>query len=156
MYSLALQHGRSVLSQDMSAALASLPFAVGTELHARRCSEMAAIERLEARGMQYSNHDFDVLSSALNFLDAVAPETADGLRTGRLATCAIGKGGGWKLADCDLLPQVGSMVRLRIKVPSGESLVAGTVKRILPAGVEVKTQLHGYHVVPASECLPTA
>lgn len=35
---------------------------------------MVSIERLESRGMQYSNEDFDVLSGALNFLDAVQPD----------------------------------------------------------------------------------
>jgi hypothetical protein len=35
---------------------------------------LGAIERLEARGTQYKNQDLDVLSGALNFLDAVQPE----------------------------------------------------------------------------------
>lgn len=80
MYSLALQRGRSIPSANLMAALASLPFAIGTQMHSRRCDEMASIERLGARGMRYANQDFDVLSSALNFLDAVAPDVADELR----------------------------------------------------------------------------
>lgn len=33
---------------------------------------LSAIERLEARGAEYSNQDFDVLSAALRFAESVA------------------------------------------------------------------------------------
>jgi hypothetical protein len=43
-------------------------------------AHLSSIETLEARGMQRSNQDFDVLSAALDFLDAVAPDVAESLR----------------------------------------------------------------------------
>lgn len=46
--------------------------------------------------------------------------------------------------------QIGSIVKIQIAGPNGPMIVAGTVKRILSGGVELKTQLHGYHVVPAA------
>lgn len=80
MYGIALCHGGFIRSAEIQRALSELPFECGTELHTRRMRELSAIEHLEARGMQYSNQDFDVLSSALNFLDAVAPEVSERLR----------------------------------------------------------------------------
>lgn len=80
MYGLKLVNGGFIRSAEIQRALAQLPFECGTELHSRRMALLGAIERLEARGMQCSNQDFDVLSSALNFLDAVASDSADDLR----------------------------------------------------------------------------
>lgn len=80
MYGIKLVSGGFIRSAELQRALADLPFECGTELHSRRMQHLGAIESLEARGMHYSNQDFDVLSSALNFLAAVAIEAADGLR----------------------------------------------------------------------------
>ena len=74
MYKLHLQSGRAIESASLIHALGSLDAECGTQTHASRMAHLGSIERLEARGMTYSNQDFDVLSSALNFLDAVQPE----------------------------------------------------------------------------------
>lgn len=78
MYGLKLCGGGFIGSLAIKVALAKLE--VSGEVGLRRMREMVAVERLEGRGMQYSNQDFDVLSSALNFLDAVAPDAAGELR----------------------------------------------------------------------------
>ncbi len=72
MYALHLRNGKRVTSAVLQHTLSKLD--CGTLTHITRMQHLSAIERLEARGMQYSNQDFDVLSSALNFLDAVDPE----------------------------------------------------------------------------------
>lgn len=72
MYSLRLQSGLRISSAELQHALGALK--CGTETHLARMAHMSAIERIEARGTTYSNQDFDVLSAALNFLDAVHPE----------------------------------------------------------------------------------
>jgi hypothetical protein len=74
MYALHLRNGRSITSAVLQRALADVPAECGTAAHDSRMGYLSAIERLEARGMTYSNQDFDVLSGALNFLDAVVPE----------------------------------------------------------------------------------
>ena len=77
MYGITLQAGhgkRWITSAMLQHALGALPCAQGTVTHDRRMAFLSAIERLGARGMQYSNQDFDILSGALNFLDAVDPE----------------------------------------------------------------------------------
>lgn len=74
MYSLHLRSGRSVTSAMLQRSLADCGVESGSELGHRRMAYMVSIERLESRGMQYSNEDFDVLSGALNFLDAVQPD----------------------------------------------------------------------------------
>lgn len=74
MYSLLLQNGKQITSAMLSQRLGSLEADCGTVTHETRMRHLSAIERLGARGMQYSNQDFDVLSAALNFLDAVMPD----------------------------------------------------------------------------------
>lgn len=74
MYAIHLRTGKRIASETLQRALDSLPCEVGTQTHQTRMAHLSAIEGLEARGMRYSNQDFDVLSSALNFLDAVHPE----------------------------------------------------------------------------------
>lgn len=81
MYALSLSSGGRIGSADIQRALADLPFECGSESHKRRMQWMGEIERLGARGARYSNEDFDVLSGALNFIDAVAPEVSDRMRS---------------------------------------------------------------------------
>lgn len=93
MYGLSLQSGGWVRSADLQRALSDLPFECGSELHSRRMAFLGSIESLEARGMLYSNQDFDVLSGALNFLDAVAPEVSETLRAQSVAIALPAKVG---------------------------------------------------------------
>lgn len=72
MYSLHLLSGQTITSAQLQHALGRLD--LNGELHKRLMSQLSGIESLEARGCRYSNHDFDVLSGALNFIDAVAPD----------------------------------------------------------------------------------
>ena len=74
MYALHLRTGKHVTSAMLQHALGAVDADCETRTHASRMIHLQAIERLEARGMTYSNQDFDVLSAALNFLDAVMPE----------------------------------------------------------------------------------
>jgi hypothetical protein len=81
VYHLPITAARRITSAELSRALGDLDCPVITEadsVHLRRMSHLGAIEALEARGARYSGHDFDALSGALNFLDAVEP--AHGLR----------------------------------------------------------------------------
>lgn len=78
MYGLKLEGNGFIGSLAIKTALGRLD--VSGEIGLRRMREMVAIENLEGRGVRYANQDFDVLSSALNFLDAVAPEVASELR----------------------------------------------------------------------------
>src|SRR3990167_3151719 len=80
MYVIKLTSGGFIQSAVIQRALADLPLECGSELHKRRMQQLGVIEHLEARGMAYANQDFDVLSSALNFVDAVAPDVANELR----------------------------------------------------------------------------
>lgn len=89
MYTLHLRTGKRITSAMLQKALGDLQADCGTATHATRMTQLAAIERLEARGMQYSNQDFDVLSGALNFLDAVMPE--HGLRDRFIVTTQHGE-----------------------------------------------------------------
>ena len=73
MYNLTLRSAKTITSAELQSALAALDAECGTMTHKSRMRHLGSIERLEARGMQYSNQDFDVLSAALNFLDAVDP-----------------------------------------------------------------------------------
>lgn len=74
MYALNLRNGNAITSAMLQAKLGELSAECGTVTHSSRMGYLSAIERLEARGMSYSNQDFDVLSGALNFLDAVMPD----------------------------------------------------------------------------------
>ena len=74
MYSLALQSNRRITSAQLQRALSLVDCEIGGELHGRRMGHLGAIEEIEARGIRYANQDFDVLSAALNFLDAVDQE----------------------------------------------------------------------------------
>ena len=72
MYRLHLHSGGAVSSAELQHALGQLER--GQLTHETRMRHLAALEALEARGMRYANQDFDVLSAALNFLDAVLPD----------------------------------------------------------------------------------
>ena len=72
MYGLNLTTGERITSAQLQQSLGALD--LGEMMHARRMEHLTAIEHIEARGIRYSNQDFDVLSSALNFLDAVNPD----------------------------------------------------------------------------------
>jgi hypothetical protein len=72
MYTLHLRNGKRITSAVLQHTLSNLD--CGPLTHTKRMQHLSAIERLEARGMQHSNQDFDVLSAALNFLDAVHPD----------------------------------------------------------------------------------
>lgn len=74
MYKLLLRKGKAIKSEEIQQALNEVEAECGTTTHQSRMAHLSRIEQLEARGMQYSNQDFDVLSSALNFLDAVHPD----------------------------------------------------------------------------------
>lgn len=74
MYSLHLQSGNRITSAELQHTLGALQLDYDTETNRARMAHLSSIERLEARGISYANQDFDVLSRALNFLDAVAPE----------------------------------------------------------------------------------
>lgn len=82
MYALHLRSGVSIPAAVLQKAIADLPFPVGSQSQARGFAHICQIERLCSRGMSRANEDFDVLSGALNFLDAVAPEVSDHLRSG--------------------------------------------------------------------------
>ena len=72
MYALYLTTGQRITSAELQRALGDLDLS-GAELLKRRMNILCDIESIESRGIRYSNHDFDVLSGALNFLDAVEP-----------------------------------------------------------------------------------
>ncbi len=74
MYRLILRSGRPITSAQLQQALGQVDAECGTVTHQTRMKHLGAIERLCARGKSYSNEDFDVLSAALNFLDAVVPD----------------------------------------------------------------------------------
>lgn len=75
MYRLSLSgSGGSISLAQLMRALGDLNAECGTVTHQTRMRHLCALERLGCRGMEYSNQDFDVMSSALNFLDAVNPE----------------------------------------------------------------------------------
>ena len=80
MYGVSLCGGGFIRSAELQRAIAELPHAADSELWRRGFQLICDIEHLEARGMRYSNQDFDVLSSALNYLDAVAPDVSAKLR----------------------------------------------------------------------------
>ena len=122
MYKLHLRSGKSITSAMLQHSLGLLPCEPGTMTHKSRMSYLGAIERLEARGMTYSNEDFDVLSAALNFLDAVQPE--HGLRDDESAY--------------DIWRNAGAAYALRCKerklsiVPLGEEAYQYAASRGLP------------------------
>ena len=74
MYALHLRNGKSITSAQLQHAIGSLDCTGHHSMAHGAIHHLCAIERLEARGMTYSNQDFDVLSSSLNFLDAVNPD----------------------------------------------------------------------------------
>ena len=69
MYALHLRSGKSITSEQLCRALYALDCQRKSAM-----THLAAVEELEERGMRCSNQDRDVLSAALNFLDAVNPE----------------------------------------------------------------------------------
>jgi hypothetical protein len=74
MYRLVLRSGGSITCGQLMGALGAVDAECGTVTHNTRMRHLAELERLGARGMRYANQDFDIMSSALNFLDAVLPE----------------------------------------------------------------------------------
>jgi hypothetical protein len=73
MYGISLCGGGFIRSAEIQAALANVVNEAQDGATADSAwRHLCQIEHLEARGMLYSNQDFDVLSSALNFLDAVS------------------------------------------------------------------------------------
>lgn len=71
MYALHLRNGKTITSAMLQHAIGAV---TGEMTRVTAGHHLGAIERLEARGMTHANQDFDVLSAALNFLDAVVPE----------------------------------------------------------------------------------
>lgn len=59
----------SITHRDKTWRSGELQRAIGQIDHPDTMRHLSAIESLEARGAQYSNHDFDVLSAALSFID---------------------------------------------------------------------------------------
>ena len=72
MYGLNLTTGKRITSAQIQHAIGRLD--IQGSLQGKQMEHLTAIEHIEARGIRYSNQDFDVLSSALNFLDAVNPD----------------------------------------------------------------------------------
>jgi hypothetical protein len=77
-YGLSLCGGGRIEATTLAAALALLE--CGPAVSVRRRELLEKVDALCVRGMRYANEDFDVLSSALNFLDAVQPDVAEQLR----------------------------------------------------------------------------